>query len=106
MSAFNPTRTTQLETCQPSQMSIQTQYSYILIDNIFDNKSNIKSETKVQILDQNGINLVQYGQYYILKRGVRYAVPRRKNGETEQIQLEFEHTVVGPRNAFLNQEEE
>ncbi|CAL6054901.1 Hypothetical_protein [Hexamita inflata] len=87
MPAFNPTRLTQLEACQPSQMSIQTQYSYVLIDSIFDDNQNAKSETKVQILDQNGINLVQCGQYYILKRGVRYAIPRRKIGETEKIQL-------------------
>ncbi|CAL5999832.1 Hypothetical_protein [Hexamita inflata] len=95
MSAFNPTRQTQLETCQHSQMSINTQYSYILIDNIFDDIKNAKSETKVQILDQNSTNLVQYGQYYILKRGVRYAIPRRKTGETEQIQLVFEHIASG-----------
>ncbi|CAL6087762.1 Hypothetical_protein [Hexamita inflata] len=95
MFPFNSIRATQLETCQPSQMSVQTQYSYILIDNIFDDNQNAKSETKVQILDQNSTNLVQYGQYYILKRGVRYAIPRRKNGQIEQIQLVFEHIASG-----------
>ncbi|CAL5999826.1 Hypothetical_protein [Hexamita inflata] len=95
MLSFNSIRATQLETCQPSHMSIKTQYSYILIDNIFDDNQNAKSETKVQILDQNSTNLVQYGQYYILKRGVRYAIPRRKSGETEQIQLVFEHIASG-----------
>ncbi|CAL6054915.1 Hypothetical_protein [Hexamita inflata] len=95
MFTFNPTHKTQLETCQPSQMSIQTQYIYVLIDNIFDDYQNAKSETKVQILDQNGTNLVQYGQYYILKRGVQYAIPRRKTGETEKIQLLFEHVTSG-----------
>ncbi|CAL5999728.1 Hypothetical_protein [Hexamita inflata] len=80
---------------QTSQMSIQTQYSFILIDNIFDDNQNAKSETKVQILDLNGANLVYRGQYYILKRGVRYAIPRRKNGDTKQIQLVFEHIASG-----------
>ncbi|CAL5999808.1 Hypothetical_protein [Hexamita inflata] len=109
MLAFNQTRTTQLETCQHSQMSVQIQYSDILIDNIFDDNQNAKSETKVKILDQNGINLVILNeilnqkennfvckeQYYILKRGVRYAIPRRKTGDTDKIQLEFEHFVSG-----------
>ncbi|CAL5999782.1 Hypothetical_protein [Hexamita inflata] len=95
MFPFNSIRATQLEACQPSQMSVQTQYSYILIDNIFDDYQNAKSETKVLILDQNGANLVYRGQYYILKRGVRYAIPRDKNGETEQIQLVFEQIASG-----------
>ncbi|CAL5999756.1 Hypothetical_protein [Hexamita inflata] len=95
MFPFQFTHTSQLETCQHSKMSIQTQYSFIFIDNIFDDKSNVKSETKVLIFDQNGANLVYRGQYYILKRGVRYAIPRDKNGDTEQIQLVFEHIASG-----------
>ncbi|CAL6054885.1 Hypothetical_protein [Hexamita inflata] len=95
MFSFNPTHTTQIQTCQPSQMSIKTQYSYVLIDSIFDDNKNAKSETKVQILDQNRTNLVYKGQYYILKRGVRYAIPRSKNGETEKSQLVFEHVTSG-----------
>ncbi|CAL6047417.1 Hypothetical_protein [Hexamita inflata] len=95
MFPFNFIHTSQIQTCQPSQMSIKTQYSYVLIDSIFDVNKNAKSETKVQILDQNRTNLVYKGQYYILKRGVRYAIPRSKNGETEKIQLVFEQIASG-----------
>ncbi|CAL6054857.1 Hypothetical_protein [Hexamita inflata] len=95
MFPFNFIHTSQIQTCQPSQMLIKTQYSYVLIDSIFDDNQNAKSETKVQILDQKGNNLVYKGQYYILKRGVRYAIPRDKNRQTEKIQLVFEHVTSG-----------
>ncbi|CAL6065975.1 Hypothetical_protein [Hexamita inflata] len=97
---------TQLEDCQVqiipgnafSLRPIVTQFCYIQIDDIEANQSEPNKqvcETKVGIQDQQGENLVYYGQYYILKRGVQYAIQRIHYQDTKQIQLHFEHKVTG-----------
>ncbi|CAL6054963.1 Hypothetical_protein [Hexamita inflata] len=89
---FNQTRATQLEVCQPSIDTLQTQYCYIKIDQMCEVN---KGETSVEICDQNGTNVVYKGQFYSLKQGIEYIIPRSYNTLTKQIQLKFAHFVTG-----------
>ncbi|CAL6064002.1 Hypothetical_protein [Hexamita inflata] len=92
MSAFYQTRATLLEVCQPCIDTIQTQYCYIKIDQMCEVN---KGETSVEICDQNGTNVVYKGQFYSLKQGIEYIIPRSYNKLTTQIQLKFAHFVTG-----------
>ncbi|CAL5999882.1 Hypothetical_protein [Hexamita inflata] len=92
MLAFNQTRATLVEVCQPCIDTIQTQYCYIKIDQMCEVN---KGETSVEICDQNGTNVVYKGQFYSLKQGIEYIIPRSFNKLTTQIQLKFAHFVTG-----------
>ncbi|CAL6066033.1 Hypothetical_protein [Hexamita inflata] len=113
MHTFQSISETQLERCQQNVMPgnafnlapIVLQFCYIQIDDIEANQREPHEqvcETQVQIYDQQNRNLVYYGgnlvyqgQYYILKRGVQYAIQRIHFQDTEQIYLHFEHKVSG-----------
>ncbi|CAL6073129.1 Hypothetical_protein [Hexamita inflata] len=106
MHTFQSINKTKLEECYQNVIPgnafnlapIVLQFCYIQIDDIEPNQSEPNKqvcETQVQIYDQQNRNLVYYGQYYILKRGVQYQIQRIHHQDTEYIQLHFEHKVSG-----------